>query len=364
MSLLGAVDGLGSSDDDLAKFRGALAAGLHATVAGMNQHNFLVRRHLSAVEQFANAAAWVKSSAQDLEVAATHLAGLPSAIDALDTDEKARRLDLLVLRAQLGVVDGDPQYAAAYAAAKSRIQAIAEALTDQHNVPAVKQHLELISAIAGEDWWENVTLPMLELMRIRLRGLVHLIDSSKQAIVYVNFEDILGELVPLNPEIVTPGIDRERFREKLFAFLRDHADQVVLHKLRAGRQLTDLDVQELERILIESGGFTPAELAAGAEEAHGLGLLVRSVVGMERSAAAAALSVFVADANLTGNQHAFVDLVIDQLTARGAVSIELLYEAPFTDYAPMGPDELFTGAQVTHLLSVLDRVAATAAVAA
>ena len=129
----------------------------------------------------------------------------------------------------------------------------------------------------------------------------------------------------------------------------------MLHKLRAGRQLTDLDLQEMERILTKSGGFTPAELAGGAEEAHGLGLLIRSVVGMERSAAAAARSAFVADANLTGNQHAFVDLIIYQLTARGAVSIELLYEEPFTDYAPMGPDGLFTGAQATQLLSVLDR---------
>ncbi|WP_146071047.1 hypothetical protein [Cryobacterium sp. Y57] len=54
---------------------------------------------------------------------------------------------------------------------------------------------------------------------------------------------------------------------------------------------------------------------------------------------------------------------IYQLTARGAVSIERLYEEPFTGYAPMGPDGLFTGAQATQLLSVLDRVAATAAVA-
>jgi type I restriction enzyme, R subunit len=163
--------------------------------------------------------------------------------------------------------------------------------------------------------------------------------------------------------MLTPGVDRERFRDKLLAFLREHSSQVVLHKLRAGKQLTALDLQELERILTESGGFSPAEIEAGATEAHGLGLLIRSVVGMERSAAAEALSAFVADATLTGNQHAFVDLVIDQLTARGAVPLALLYEAPFTDYAPLGPDGLFTDAQVTQLVRVLDRVAATAAAA-
>ena len=363
MSLLGALDRLGSVDAGLVELRGSLATGLHATVAGMNQHNFLVRRHLSAVEHFADAAAWAKPSVQDLDAAAEHLAGLPSGVDATDTDEEARRFDLLALRTQLGVVEADPEYAAAYAAAKARIRAIADALTDQHNVPAVQKHLELISAIAGEDWWDGVTLPLLELMRLRLRGLVRLIDRTKQAIVYVDFEDTLGELVPVDPEIFTPGVDRERFREKLFAFLRKHADQVVLHKLRAGRQLTGLDLKELERILTDTGGFSAEEIAAGATEAHGLGLLIRSVVGMDRAAASEALSAFVANATLTGNQHAFVDLVIDQLTARGDVPVALLYEAPFTDYAPMGPDGLFTDAQVTQLVSVLNRVAATAAVA-
>jgi type I restriction enzyme R subunit len=364
VSLLGAIDRLGPLNSGLATLRGSLAAELQTVVAGMNQGNFIVRRHLAAVERFAEVSAWTYPSTPDFETAVGGLAGLPSAVDALDNDEEARRFDLFALRAQLGVVAGDdPVAQAVFLAAQSRIRAIASALTDQHNVPAVHKHLELISAIVGEDWWEGVTVPLLELMRLRLRGLVRLIDRTKQAIVYVDFEDQLGELTPVDPKIVTPGVDRERFRDKLLAFLREQSSQVVLHKLRAGKQLTALDLQELERILTESGGFSPAEIAAGAREAHGLGLLIRSIVGMERSAAAEALSAFVADATLTGNQHAFVDLVIDQLTARGAVPLALLYEAPFTDYAPKGPDRLFTDAQVTQLVSVLDRVAATAAVA-
>ena len=81
----------------------------------------------------------------------------------------------------------------------------------------------------------------------------------------------------------------------------------------------------------------------------------------KRSAAVEARSSLVANAPLTGYQHAFVDLVIDQLTARGAAPLALLYKATFTDYAPLGPDGIFTDAQVTQLVSMLDRVAVTAA---
>ena len=42
---------------------------------------------------------------------------------------------------------------------------------------------------------------------------------------------------------------------------------------------------------------------------------------------------------------------------RGAA---LLYESPFTDIAPKGPDGIFTSAQLEELLDVLDRVRASA----
>ena len=361
VKLLAAIDSVGTPDVTEVALRESLAARLHDVVAGMNRNNFLVRRHLREVERFAEPATWLNPSPTDLDDAADHLSDLPSAVHANDTDEEAKRFDLLALRAQLGVVDSDPANLATFAAARKRIQEIATALGDQRNIPVVKQNLELIDAVAGDEWWDGVTLNLLELMRLRLRGLVRLVDKTKQAIVYTDFEDTLGEFEALEPRIVTPGVDRERFREKLFAFLREHADQVVLHKLRTGRQLTALDVKELERILTETGGFTAAEIAAGAAEAQGLGLLIRSVAGMDRAAAVDALSAFVGDTTLTGNQLAFVNLIIEQLTQRGTVPTRLLYEAPFTDFAPKGPDDLFTDAQVTRLIDVLRHVNATAA---
>jgi len=38
----------------------------------------------------------------------------------------------------------------------------------------------------------------------------------------------------------------------------------------------------------------------------------------------------------------------------------LLYESPFTDISPLGPDTIFESAQVDSLVSILDRVRSTA----
>ncbi|MHB1172759.1 MAG: type I restriction-modification enzyme R subunit C-terminal domain-containing protein [Lacisediminihabitans sp.] len=201
-------------------------------------------------------------------------------------------------------------------AAKKRIQAIANALAEQKSIPVIAQNIELIAAVAGEDWWQDVTVPMLELMRLRLRALVNLIDSAQRAIVYTNFADTAGDPQQIELADVAVGVDRARFRDKAYAFLRAREDDVVLFKLRHGHQLTPLDLAELERIMLASGEFRSADLEFAAKEAHGLGLFVRSLIGMDRTAATDALSTFAGGTVLTGNQLAFVNLYRDRAWSR------------------------------------------------
>jgi type I restriction enzyme, R subunit len=69
------------------------------------------------------------------------------------------------------------------------------------------------------------------------------------------------------------------------------------------------------------------------------------MVGMDRSAAQAAFSRFLSDRSLTPQQIRFVEMVIDQLTARGVMEASALYEPPFSGLHAGGPDELFRGKQ-------------------
>ncbi|MEQ1737921.1 MAG: type I restriction-modification enzyme R subunit C-terminal domain-containing protein, partial [Rhodoglobus sp.] len=205
-------------------------------------------------------------------------------------------------------------------------------------------------------WWVDVTAPMIEMARIRLRGLVRLIDPGpRAAIYYTDFEDTAGDSAVVEIRAVTAGVDRARFREKALAFLRSHEDDAVLFKVRHGKQLTAVDLEQLEQIMVENG-LDANQIRDAAATAHGLGLFVRSLVGLDRDAATEALSEFTAGTTLTGNQISFVNLLVEQLTQRGVIDAALLYEAPFTDVAPTGPDGLFASANVTQLIDVLERI--------
>ena len=287
------------------------------------------------------------------------VADLPSTADAADTDEDAKRFDLLALRAQLGVLEGAP----GFASARARITSIARALSAQRNIPAVGAQGDLLDQVVTPEWWDGVTVPQLESMRRALRSLVQLAPRAEQRVVYTDLDDEVDVLDDI--EIVLgagTAIDRERFREKTLAFLRAHENNLVLAKLRKGTPLTERDVTSLETLLLGSGDVDPAHLALAVEEAQGLGHFIRSVVGMDRAAVSDALSAFIAGTRFTGNQLAFVNMIVDRLTDHGRVSKALLYEPPFTSWAPTGPDGLFETTVVRDLFQVLDRIDASAEV--
>jgi type I restriction enzyme R subunit len=51
-----------------------------------------------------------------------------------------------------------------------------------------------------------------------------------------------------------------------------------------------------------------------------------------------------------------VNLVVDHLTERGVMDASLLYESPFTDVNPQGPDGVFSSVQVDEPIRALGEI--------
>lgn len=328
-----------------------VAWSLHEVVAGMNLDNFLVRPARQWVETYSTWASWRHLSAQTAADVAANLAKLPSA--KRDEDEDAKRFDLVLLRIQLARLEGD---ALTFERLRKQVQDVSAALLAQTAIPSVKAQEQLLDELAGDQWWVDVTLPMLEFARRRVRSLVRFVDKTRRGVVYSNFEDELGESTIVDLPGVLPGTDSERFRAKARAYLRDHEDHLALQRLRRNLQLTADDLSSLEAMLLESGAGSEADIARAREEAHGLGLFVRSLVGLDREAATAAFDRYLSDTSFSTNQLRFVQMIVEELTANGVMEVARLYESPFTDSAPSGPDSLFTDEQVDGIVAVLNDV--------
>jgi len=173
-----------------------------------------------------------------------------------------------------------------------RVKEIAGLLSEKAAIPMVREHMALIEDVQTDEWWQDVTVPMLE------------------------------------------------------AFLHEHLSHVVIAKLRMNKPLTLSDLGELERMLAESGIGGSDDIRRAAERSRGLGLFVRSLVGMDRGTAKEAMAGFIDSRTLSANQLEFINLIVDHLTEHGVMEPARLCESPFTDLTAQGPDGLFRPAEL------------------
>ena len=332
------------------ELRGQTADLLHSIVSNMTLDNIIVRPRRQYVEKYSVKDIWKRITLTESSEVGEKLAALPSMLR--DTEEEAKHFDYMILSAQLSVL----QVLVVEDKIKLAVQKIIAALEEQNNIPAINKQMPLIQALVGEEWWQDVTIGMLEHVRKQLRMLVKLIEKRKRSIIYTNFEDELGSATVVTMPLVSSGIDYDRFKLKTTEYLKQHKDHIAFAKLRKNLPITKSDLEELERILLEQAEGNSALVEQLKLETDGLGLFVRSLVGLELQAANDAMSKFLSDTSATKNQIAFVRMIVQQLTHDGAMTKNRLYESPFTDLAAAGPESVFASAKVTELFAVIEDI--------
>jgi type I restriction enzyme R subunit len=333
VQLLGHVQANPELDPD-ADLLVSLTEGLHGEVAAMNPDNFIVRMHLEVVERFQQQDAWEDLSEDDRETLQREVAGLPSEI-ATD-DIESRLFDLTALRMQLALVEGDQ---GVFERHRKRVVEIVLLLEEKAAIPAVAEQLEYLTSVQESVFWEGMDLNQLEELRLRLRGLVPFLDKKERKIVYTDFKDeVLG--VREESLVTVPKMTGAQYAKKVEDYLRNHLDHIVIHRLRANQPLTELDLKGLEATLTEIGEEDGETLLSGLLTRSGapsLAHFIRTLVGMDRTAAQAAFSQYLNDRSLTVPQIRFIEMIIDQLTARGGDECRRPVRAPLQQPARRWP---------------------------
>jgi type I site-specific restriction endonuclease len=238
---------------------------LRNEVAAMNVENFLVRPQRKIVEKYAKPESWTHLPKESLSELAKAVATLPTELEA--EDQESKRFDLIILRLQLALL----RKQAGFAKKTEQVKVIAALLEEKAAIPLVQQQLAFILEIQSDEWWQDVTVGMLETARKRLRALVKFIEKRQRRPIYTDFEDQMGDEVTVDLPLFASPVGFERFRAKARSFLKEHEDHIAIHKLRMNKALTQSDLDELERILAASGLGQPEDVEKAREECHGLG---------------------------------------------------------------------------------------------
>lgn len=278
------------------ELRSAVAEHLRTDVAAMNLDNFIVRPQRRLVEHYAKPEFWQILNLEQRSELVEKIAGLPS--ENVDPDVEAKQFDVLMLSLQLAVLRAD----AGFTKLRKKVEAIASLLSEKANIPMVRAQLLLIEELQTDEYWQDITPTILENARKSLRSLVKFIDKRARKPVYTDFEDTLGLIESVDLPAFGVGVGFIKFKAKARHFLKEHEHHPTIRRLRTAEPLTSADLTEIEQMLILAGVGTTSDLAHARELSYGLGLFLRGLVGLDRTAAKAAFQTFLNGTTPTANQ--------------------------------------------------------------
>ncbi|WP_415714458.1 DEAD/DEAH box helicase family protein [Roseibium sp.] len=354
LSRIDLIGALQEEEEEHADLLTSVKNRLHDEVLGMNVENFMVRDKRRAVEHFKVKKSWETLDFEARMTLSDEIVGLPSAYD--DGILAAKQFDLLVLNAQLLLLNGD----AGFAKLQDRIRKFASALEQLANVPTVTRQMKLILDIQTDEFWIDVTVKILEDVRRRLRNLADLIQAKERNIVITDFEDEIGTGDTIDLPEVGSGVDKARFKMKVRRFVEEHVNHIALQKIRRAEPVTATDLVELQRMLVEQGVADDETLGELVGE-DSLGNFLRRLVGLDRAAAKAAFSAFTSANKLNAVQTEFIDMIIDHLTESGIVEPAAFYESPFSDVDDMGIAGVFSKDQAAEIIQIVKGINQSAA---
>jgi type I restriction enzyme R subunit len=134
-------------------------------------------------------------------------------------------------------------------------------------------------------------------------------------------------------------------------------------KLRNNKPLTPDEIKELERILFDGSERGTKEDFVKEMGEQPLGKFIRSIVGMDVKAAQEAFGAFLTSGEMSSDQIAFIQNIIDYLTKNGTIDKTMLFDdPPFTNLHDDGALGVFNDGQVRKVIDIVDAINSNAEV--
>ncbi len=300
-----------------------LKALMLAQVQQLSDSHIAVREQWTNVSRMKQRDNWTCLSLIDVEILKQDIAPL---LAKNQTDEAAKRFDLLVLTVELSQVKETVRATRSI----KNIITIAQALSEKTTIPQVQAKRETIEMALSDVFWENITLNGLEQIRTELRDLVKLIFGQGGKTFEVDIEDTITDDC-----VAESNIQYTTYRQRVLEYLAQNRNLPVLQKILNIEPLTEKDIKELERILwVELG--TKDEYHHYTQDmicGDYVAAFIRSIIGVDRAVALKMFSTFINDNELNSQQEEYLKTIINYVCENGDIKVDtLINDSPFNEY--------------------------------
>ncbi len=255
---------------------------------------------------------------------------------------EAHAFDLLITRMQVAVLNG----AASLGDLKIEFYERLDRL--QMHLNPVRERADVIKLAKSESFWTNVTVAELESVRRSLREIIHYREKGGTGGMLPKVIDVSEDssgIVTARRSTNLRTVDMKAYKQLVEAELRKHFEtNPVLKKIRAGVPVSHEDLQSLvSLVLTQNPHVSLKDLTEFFQStALPLDITIRTIVGLDPDAVRAKFSEFVLKhPALTAKQTRFLALLQNHIIKFGFITIDRLYDQPFTVVDADGPEGIF-----------------------
>ena len=234
--------------------------------------------------------------------------------------------------------------------------AIAKALLQKTNIPAVNEKRALLTDLTNIDYLRNADLARLQQIQMEIRDLVKYLAGERQQIFVLNIEDVLnasqeGE----GPQPVAS------YYQRIMDWLQENRNLPVLQKLRNIEPLSHADIIQLETICWRDLGtkeeyqeyVSSCRMICGDQVA----IFIRSLQGIDRIKAYQRYSDFLTTTALNPAQEQYLNAIVEYVSRNGDITTHTLVNEPsflpFQWQRVFGPEMVNLGRYVNNFHDVI-----------
>ncbi|WP_421407370.1 DEAD/DEAH box helicase family protein [Agrobacterium tumefaciens] len=255
---------------------------------------------------------------------------------------EAHAFDLLVCKTQIAVLHQSAE------TADLKIDFLDRLGSLQMHLNPVREKAEVIKKAKSDVFWNGVTVMGLEAVREPLRSIMIYRDRQKPGgngpkIIDITEDASLVQSSRRSASLKT--VDMAAYEQLVEAELKKHFEtNPTLKKIRAGEAVTPEDLNAIISLVLTQNPDVSRNALEDffASTTLPLDITIRKMVGLEEQAVKEKFSAFVlGHPELTAKQTRFLALLQNHIIKFGFITIDRLYDQPFTVVDADGPEGIF-----------------------
>lgn len=264
----------------------------------------------------------------------------------------AYSFDFLVTKAQLELL----RQASRFADFKDRIQDLVSRLLMHLN--PVQAKASIIKKVMSGAFWDAASVASLEDMRTELRGIMHHHQKVVPPYHLPKIVDVSdGDITLKRRASNIRPIDMQLYRQLVEETLEKLFDtSPVLQKIKRGESVSEKDLESLKSMVLTQNPDVNLDLLNEfyPDTVLPTDFIIRTIIGMDPDAIEARFAAFARKFSTNAKQTQFLRFLKNHVRKYGTITVEKLYEEPFTSLDSNGLDGVFTDSnQIDELIHII-----------